>query len=74
MNVETVVDLYGIWQRWAGDEAHLLYQFGSGEVSYGQAWLRVDSENNYTNGRILMTFKTDGTDWQCVTIRYTKTT
>ena len=74
LNVETVVHLFGIWQRRAGDSAHLLYQFGSGEATYGDAWLRVDSENSYTNGRINATIKTENTDWQCITIQYTKTT
>lgn len=74
LNVDTVVHLFGIWQRRAGDSAHLLYQFGSGEATYGDAWLRVDSENGYNNGRINATIKTENTDWQCITIQYTKTT
>lgn len=74
LNVDTIVNLFGAWERYAGDLSRLLYQFGSGESQYGDAWLRVDSENGYHNGRLNATIKSENTDWQCITIQYTKTT
>ncbi len=74
LNIDTVVNLFGVWERYAGDHSRLLYQFGSGENQYGDAWLRVDSENGYNNGRLNATIKSENTDWQEITIQYTKTT
>lgn len=74
LQIDTVVDLKGIWRRWAGDGAKLLYTFNSNEENYAYSRLRVDSENNYTNGRLVFTITSEGTDYQAITIQYTKTT
>jgi hypothetical protein len=74
LNVEVPVAIEGFWRRWAGDGNKLYYHWGSEEPTYGQSWARVDSENNYTNGRLEISIISDGTDYQQITLRYTKTT
>lgn len=74
-NIETLVKAFGIWERWAGDDTKLLIQYGSYEGDgYERSRIRIDSENGYTNGRMNLYMYTDGTDWQQVTLQYTKTT
>ena len=68
------IDVHGFWRRWAGDGNKLWYQYGSEESTYGIGWARIDSENSYTNGRLAIEIRSDGTDLQIVTLQYTKTT
>ena len=74
LNIDTPISINGFWRRWAGDNAKLWYQLGSEESTYGIGWARIDSENSYTNGRLAIEIRSDGTDLQIVTLQYTKTT
>lgn len=74
LDIDTPVSINGFWRRWAGDGNKLWYQYGSEESTYGIGWARIDSENSYTNGRLAIEIRSDGTDLQIVTLQYTKNT
>lgn len=75
LHIDKLVNSWGTWRRWAGDDAKLLISFGGYEADgYEGSRIRIDSENGYTNGQLNLLLYSEGTDWQCVTIQYTKTT
>lgn len=74
LHIKDVIKLEGVWTRYSGTNAELIYPFGHQESNSHKSYLRVDSEGGYgNNGRLLYVITSDGTNRQKIILQYTKT-
>lgn len=69
LNIDSIISIEGVWRRITSAEWSGYYQLGGYEKDHAETVGRLDGDKK----TITLIFKTEGTDKQIFTIKYTKT-